>query len=64
VSRTGQSGPLIVLDEPHIERILGPEIRSRYPRKIELDESLGTPGSSFLRARPGGTLRSGRSRSG
>jgi L-amino acid N-acyltransferase YncA len=32
-----------------------PEIRNRYPRKIELDESLGTPGPSFLRARPGGT---------
>jgi len=31
-----------------------PEIRNRYPRKIELDESLGTPGPSFLRVRPGG----------
>jgi hypothetical protein len=31
------------------------EIRNRYPRKIELDESLGTPGPSFLRIRPGGT---------
>ena len=30
------------------------EIRNRYPRKIELDESLGTPGPSFLRVRPGG----------
>jgi hypothetical protein len=32
-----------------------PEIRNRYPRNIELDESLGTPGPSFLRVRPGGT---------
>jgi N-acetylglutamate synthase-like GNAT family acetyltransferase len=32
-----------------------PEIGNRYPRKIELDESLGTPGPSFLRVRPGGT---------
>ena len=31
------------------------EIRNRYPRKIELDDSLGTPGPSFLRVRPGGT---------
>jgi L-amino acid N-acyltransferase YncA len=31
-----------------------PEISNRYPRKIELDESLGTPGPSFLRVRPGG----------
>jgi L-amino acid N-acyltransferase YncA len=31
------------------------EIRSRYPREIELDESSGTPGPSFLRVRPGGT---------
>jgi L-amino acid N-acyltransferase YncA len=31
-----------------------PEIRNRYPRQIELDESLGTPGPSFLRVRPGG----------
>ena len=31
------------------------EIRSRYPREIELDESWGTPGPSFLRVRPGGT---------
>jgi L-amino acid N-acyltransferase YncA len=32
-----------------------PEICDRYPRKIELDDSLGTPGPSFLRVRPGGT---------
>jgi L-amino acid N-acyltransferase YncA len=32
-----------------------PEIRNRYPRKIELDESQGTPGPSFFRARPSGT---------
>ena len=32
-----------------------PEVLNRYPRKIELDESLGTPGPSFLRVRPGGT---------
>jgi hypothetical protein len=32
-----------------------PEIRNRYPRKIELDDRLGTPGPSFLRVRPGGT---------
>jgi L-amino acid N-acyltransferase YncA len=31
-----------------------PEIRNRYPRQIELDESLGTPGPSFLRVRPSG----------
>jgi hypothetical protein len=31
-----------------------PEIRNRYPREIELDESLGTPGPSFIRVRPGG----------
>jgi hypothetical protein len=31
-----------------------PEIRNRYPREIELDESLGTPGPSFLRVRQGG----------
>jgi len=31
-----------------------PEIRNRYPREIELDESLGTPGPSFMRVRPGG----------
>jgi hypothetical protein len=31
------------------------EIRNRYPRKIELDDSLGTRGPSFLRVRPGGT---------
>jgi L-amino acid N-acyltransferase YncA len=30
------------------------EISKRYPRKIELDESLGMPGPSFLRVRPGG----------
>jgi hypothetical protein len=34
--------------------VTNPEIRNRYPRKIELDESLGTPGPSFLRVRPGG----------
>src|ERR1700730_2932243 len=32
-----------------------PEIRNRYPREVELDESWGTPGPSFLRVRPGGT---------
>src|SRR5882724_11270222 len=31
-----------------------PEIRNRYPREIELDESVGTPGPSFMRVRPGG----------
>ena len=31
-----------------------PEIRNRYPREIELDESLGTPGPSFMRVRAGG----------
>jgi L-amino acid N-acyltransferase YncA len=31
------------------------EIRNRYPRKIELDDSTGTPGPSFTRVRPGGT---------
>src|ERR1700730_3602265 len=31
-----------------------PQIRNRYSREIELDESLGTPGPSFLRVRPGG----------
>ena len=31
-----------------------PEISKRYPRKIELDESLGAPGPSFMRIRPGG----------
>jgi L-amino acid N-acyltransferase YncA len=31
-----------------------PEISKRYPRKIALDESLGIPGPSFLRVRPGG----------
>ncbi|MGH7839902.1 MAG: GNAT family N-acetyltransferase [Candidatus Binataceae bacterium] len=31
-----------------------PEISQRYPRKIELDESLGSPGPSFMRVRPGG----------
>lgn len=30
------------------------QISARYPRKIELDESLGSPGPSFLRVRPGG----------
>jgi L-amino acid N-acyltransferase YncA len=30
------------------------EIRERYPRKLELDESLGAPGPSFFRVRPGG----------
>jgi L-amino acid N-acyltransferase YncA len=30
-------------------------ITVRYPREIELDESSGTPGPSFLRIRPGGT---------
>jgi hypothetical protein len=30
-----------------------PQIRNRYSREIELDESLGTPGPSFLRVRPG-----------
>jgi L-amino acid N-acyltransferase YncA len=30
------------------------EVRNRYPRQIELDESLGTPGPSFLRVRPSG----------
>jgi L-amino acid N-acyltransferase YncA len=32
-----------------------PEISNRYPRKIQLDESLGTPSPSFYRARPSGT---------
>ena len=32
-----------------------PEILHRYPREIELEESLGTPGPSFLRVRPDGT---------
>lgn len=31
-----------------------PEISTRYPREIELDESLGSPGPSFYRVRPGG----------
>jgi L-amino acid N-acyltransferase YncA len=31
-----------------------PEISKRYPRKIELDETLGSLGPSFLRVRPGG----------
>jgi hypothetical protein len=31
-----------------------PETRNRSPRQIELDESLGTPGLSFMRVRPGG----------
>ena len=31
-----------------------PEITKRYPREIELDESLGSPGPSFYRVRPGG----------
>jgi len=30
------------------------EISKRYPRKIELDETRGSPGPSFLRVRPGG----------
>jgi L-amino acid N-acyltransferase YncA len=30
------------------------EIRTRYPREIDLDESLGSPGPSFFRVRPGG----------
>ena len=33
---------------------INPEIIKRYPREIELDESLGSPGPSFYRARPGG----------
>jgi len=32
-----------------------PDISKRYPREIELDESLGTPGPSFFRVRPTGT---------
>jgi L-amino acid N-acyltransferase YncA len=31
-----------------------PDISKRYPRTIELDESLGSPGPSFMRIRPGG----------
>jgi L-amino acid N-acyltransferase YncA len=31
-----------------------PEISKRYPRKIEFDESFGSPGPSFFRVRPGG----------
>ena len=33
---------------------INPEISQRYPREIELDESLGAPGPSFYRLRPGG----------
>src|SRR5271156_2821238 len=32
-----------------------PEVRNRYPRTIELDDSQGIRGPSFLRVRPGGT---------
>ena len=31
-----------------------PNIDNRYPKTIELDESLGSPGPSFMRVRPGG----------
>jgi L-amino acid N-acyltransferase YncA len=31
-----------------------PEISKRYPRKIQFDESFGSPGPSFFRVRPGG----------
>ena len=30
-----------------------PNINNRYPKTIELDESLGSPGPSFMRVRPG-----------
>jgi L-amino acid N-acyltransferase YncA len=31
-----------------------PDVKKRYPRRIELDESFGSPGPSFYRVRPGG----------